>query len=169
MRPDDGPDDGPWTLPGVYLLADSGLADSGVAENGGAESGGGEVAVPGLTLTFLETGVVLMGADGETVWESRWSEVAEISPAGSSVLPDGGPALQLLAVERSGRRWCCLVVPTEDTEATAASVRQWARSHGLRSRSGPPAVRTSLTVAVAVLVVAVVTLLLLSAAHVLSF
>ncbi len=93
-------------LPGVYLLADSGLADSGVAENGGAESGGGEVAVPGMTLTFLETGVALMGADGETVWESRWSEVAEISPSGSSVLPDGGPALQLLAVERSGRRWC---------------------------------------------------------------
>ena len=155
-------------LPGVYLLAESGPADRGVAENGRAESGGGEVAVPGLRLTFLETGIELVGADGETVWESGWSEVAEISPAGSSVLPDGGSALQLLAVERSGRRWS-LVVPTEDAEATAASVRQRARSHGLRSRSGPPAVRRSLTVAVAVLVVAVVTLLLLSAVHVLSF
>ena len=122
----------------------------------------------GLRLTFTDGGVELVGTGGDTVWECDWSDLAEMSPSGYAELPDGGDALQLLAVERSGRRWN-LVVPADDTETAAASIRSRARSHDVRSAPTTPAVRRSVTIAVAVLAAATLTVLLLSAAHVFTF
>jgi hypothetical protein len=163
------------TLPGVYLLTEgegreteTEHEDQGRHTEDESPTDTFEVGVPGLELTFLETGVELEDPGGRTVWECRWSDMAEMSPAGFAVLPDGGHALQLLAVERNGTRRH-LVVPTEDAEATAASVRRRARSHGLRSAGQSPAVRRTVTVAVAVMAVATVTVLLLAAVHVFSF
>ncbi len=151
-----GQEDGQWTLTGVYLLPD--------AVGGAAGSG----AVADLSLTFLDGGVELVGAGGDTVWACDWSDLAQMSPSGYAELPDGGAALQLLAVERSGRRWH-LVVPADDTETAAASIRSRARSHHVRSAAPTPAVRRSVTIAVAVLAAATLTVLLLSAAHVFTF
>ncbi len=151
-----GQEDGKWTLTGVYLLPDP--------DPDAVGSGAGE----GLSLTFLDAGVELAGAGGDTVWACDWSDLAEMSPSGYAELPDGGDALQLLAVERSGRRWH-LVVPADDTGTAAASIRSRARSHDVRSAPTTPAVRRSVTIAVAVLAAATLTVLLLSAAHVFTF
>jgi hypothetical protein len=120
-----------------------------------------------LSLSFLDRGVELEGPSGRTVWACEWSDMAEISSTGSAVLPDGGSAVQVLALERNGGEWH-FVVPTDDPEATASSIRHRARYHGLRSAAQPPAVRRVVMVAVALLVATTVTVLLLSAAHVLA-
>ena len=62
-----------WSVPDVYLLT--------------TESEG-ELAVPHLTLTFLDSGLELEKADGERVWDCGWSDLEEMSPVERSVLPD---------------------------------------------------------------------------------
>ena len=72
-------------MPDVYLLTE------------GQE---GEVAIPHLTLTFLDSGLALQKADGEPVWDSAWAELEELSPVERSMLPDGRAGVVITVVER---------------------------------------------------------------------
>ncbi len=76
-------------MPDVYLLTE------------GSE---GTVAVPDLTLTFLDSGVALDKADGDHVWSSPWDQLEEMSPVERSELPDGRSGVVIVVVERAGRR-----------------------------------------------------------------
>ncbi len=60
----------------------------------------GELAVPHLTLTFLDSGLVLDKVDGERVWDCDWAELEEMSPVERSVLPDGRAGVVIVVVER---------------------------------------------------------------------
>jgi hypothetical protein len=143
-----------WTFPDVYLLTD------------GAE---GEVAVPHLTLTFREHGLELDKPDGEAVWDCNWSELQEMTPVERSVLPDGREGVVIVVVERDRRRRHRFVLATDDAEATEESIRGRAGTHGLRTRWPRPAVSKLLMVAVIGALAVTMTLLLLSAVHVIHF
>ncbi len=144
-----------WIVPDVYLVRE------------GSE---GTVAVPDLTLTFHPEGVALAKSDGEAVWESPWSGLAELSAVERSVLPDGRDGVAIVVVERGddGRRHR-FVLPTTDLDRTEAAVRGRAAAHGLRTRTPRSPVSTSLTIGIVVLAMATLTVLLLSAAHVFRF
>src|SRR6202044_3054785 len=88
-----------WSVPDVYLLTE------------GRE---GEVAVPHLTLTFLDTGLALDKADGEPVWGSDWSGLEEMSPVERSVLPDGRAGVVIVVVEQGRQHSHRFVLGTED-------------------------------------------------------
>ena len=141
-------------MPGVYLLT------------AGPE---GELAVPHLTLTFLDSGLALDKADGNPVWDSSWAELEEISPVERSVLPDGRAGVVVVVVERGRRGRHRFVLATDDPVGTEAAVRARAAAHGLRTRSGRPAVSRLLMVGIVVAALATITALLLSAAHVIHF
>ena len=141
-------------MPDVYLLT------------AGPE---GEVAVPHLTLTFLDSGLALDKADGDPVWDSSWAELEEISPVERSVLPDGRAGVVIVVVERGRRGRHRFVLATDDPVSTEAAVRARAAAHGLRTRSGRPAVSRLLMVGIVLAALATVTALLLSAAHVIHF
>jgi hypothetical protein len=143
-----------WSVPDVYLLTE------------GRE---GEVAVPHLTLTFLDSGLALDKADGEPVWDSDWSELSELSPVERSVLPDGRAGVVIAVVERNGRQRHRFVLATDDAVATETALRHRAAAHGLRTRSGRPAVSRLLTVGIVLALLATMTVLLLSAVHVIRF
>ena len=98
-------------MPDVYLLTE------------GQE---GEVAVPHLTLTFLDSGLALEKADGEPVWDSAWAELEELSPVERSVLPDGRAGVVIMVVERGRRGRHRFVLATDDAAVTEAA-RQGAR------------------------------------------
>jgi hypothetical protein len=142
-----------WSVPDVYLLA---------------EGPDGDVAVPHLTLTFLEDGVALGKADGDPVWNSAWTDLEEISPVERSVLPDGREGVVIDVVERDHRRHR-FVLATNDTAATEQAIRDRALAHGLRSRTARRAVSRLLMVAVTVAALATLMALLLSAVHVIHF
>ena len=141
-------------MPDVYLLT------------AGPE---GELAVPHLTLTFLDSGLALDKADGDPVWDSSWAELEEISPVERSVLPDGRAGVVIVVVERGRRGRHRFVLATDDPVGTEAAVRARAAAHGLRTRSGRPAVSRLLMVGIVLAALATVTALLLSAAHVIHF
>ncbi len=141
-------------MPDVYLLTDG---------------RGGEVAVPHLTLTFFDTGLALAKADGEPVWDSDWSRLAELSPVERSVLPDGRCGVVIAVVERAGRHRHRFVLATDDAIATETAVRERATAHGVRTRSSRRAVSRLATVGVVLALLATLTVLLLSAAHVIRF
>jgi hypothetical protein len=143
-----------WSVPDVYLLA---------------ESGQGEVAIPGLTLTFLESGLALDKADGEPVWHSNWADLKELSVVERSVLPDGRDGVLIVVVERAHGRRHRFALGSDDPAATESATRRRARSHGVRTLSGRRAVSRVLTVCVAMAAPATLTVLLLSAAHVIHF
>jgi hypothetical protein len=143
-----------WSVPGVYLLT------------AGPE---GELAVPHLILTFLDAGLALDKADGDPVWDSSWAELEEISPVERSVLPDGRAGVVIVVVERGRRGRHRFVLATDDPVGTEAAVRARAAAHGLRTRSGRPAVSRLLMVGIVVAALATMTALLLSAAHVIHF
>jgi hypothetical protein len=142
-----------WSLPDVYLLA------------AGPK---GELAVPHLTLTFLESGLTLGRADGEPVWHSGWTELEEMSPVERSALPDGHAGVVIVVVERDRERHR-LVLTTDDAVSTEAAIRAFATAHGLRTRSARPAVSRLLMAFIVAAALATVTALLLSAAHVIHF
>jgi len=129
----------------------------------------GDLAVPHLTLTFLDSGLALDKADGNPVWDSSWAELEEISPVERSVLPDGRAGVVIVVVERGRRGRHRFVLATDDPVGTEAAVRARAAAHGLRSRSARPAVSRLLMVGVVVAALATLTALLLSAAHVIHF
>lgn len=129
----------------------------------------GDLAVPHLTLTFLDSGLALDKADGNPVWDSSWAELEEISPVERSVLPDGRAGVVIVVVERGRRARHRFVLATDDPVGTEAAVRARAAAHGLRSRSARPGVSRLLMVGVVVAALATLTALLLSAAHVIHF
>lgn len=143
-----------WSVPDVYLLTD------------GPQ---GDVAVPHLTLIFLEDGLALGKADGDPVWGSAWTELEEMSPVERSVLPDGRDGVVIAVVERGHHRRHRFVLATDDAVTMEQEVRSRALAHGLRSRSARRAVSRPLMVAVLLAALATVTALLLSAAHVIRF
>ena len=141
-------------MPDVYLLTE------------GPE---GEVAVPHLTLTFLDSGLALDKADGEPVWDSSWDGLEEMSPVERSVLPDGRAGVVIVVVERGRQHRHRFVLATDDAAATEAEIRGRAAAHGLRTRSARRAVSPSLLAVVVLAALAAMTALLLSAAHVIHF
>ena len=141
-------------MPDVYLLTE------------GQE---GEVAVPHLTLTFLDSGLALEKADGEPVWESAWAELEELSPVERSLLPDGRAGVVIMVVERGRRGRHRFVLASDDAAATEAALRARAAAHGLRTRSARRAVSRLLLAGVVLAALAAMTALLLSAAHVIHF
>jgi hypothetical protein len=143
-----------WTVPDVYLLTDG---------------SSGEVAVPHLTLTFRDTGLELDKPDGEAVWDCDWSELQEMTPVERSVLPDGRDGVVIVVVERDRRRRHRFVLATDDAEATEESIRGRAGTHGLQTRWPRPAVSKLLMVAVVGALAATLTVLILSAVHVIHF
>jgi hypothetical protein len=147
-------EDEAWTVPDVYLLT------------AGSD---GPVAVPHLRLTFREGGLELDKADGEMVWECDWSDLVEMAPIERSVLPDGKDGVVIVVIERDHRRRHRFVLATEDADATEEFIRGRAGSHGLRTRWPRPAVSRLLTLAIVAALAVTLTLLLLSAVHVIRF
>jgi len=130
----------------------------------------GRVAIPHLTPTFDAAGLALDKTDGEPVWFSGWDQLREVSPVERSVLPDGREGVVILVVERSGRRRRHrFVLATDDPRSTEASVRDRARSHGLRTSPERPAVSRAPNVSIVVAAAAVMAVLLLSAVHLINF
>jgi hypothetical protein len=144
-----------WTVPDVYLLI---------------EGAGGRVAVPHLTLTFLDSGLALDKTDGEPVWFSSWDQLHEMAPVEPSVLPDGRDVVVILVVQHRGRRGRHrFVLATDDPVPTEAAIRDRAAAHGLRTNSEKPAVSRPLTVSIALSAAAAMAVLLLSAVHLIRF
>ena len=129
----------------------------------------GELAVPHLTLTFLDSGLELDKAVGERVWDSDWAELEEMSPVERSVLPDGRAGVVVVVVERDRQDRHRFVLATDDPASTEAEVRARAAAHGLRTSSARPAVSRPLLVGILFAALATITALLLSAAHVIHF
>ena len=147
-------EDEAWTVPDVYLLT------------AGSE---GPVAVPNLRLTFRQSGLELDKADGELVWDCGWSDLVEMAPIERSVLPDGKEGVVMVVVERHRRRRHRFVLATDDPDATEDLIRGRAGTHGLRTRWPRPAVSRLLTLAIIAAFAVTLTLLLLSAVHVIHF
>jgi hypothetical protein len=147
-------DDEAWTVPDVYLLT------------GGSD---GPVAVPHLRLTFREEGLELDKADGDMVWDCDWSDLVEMAPTERSVLPGGKDGVVMVVVERDHRRRHRFVLATDDADATEDFIRRRAGRHGLRTRWRRPAVSRLLTVAIVAAFAVTLTLLVLSALHVIRF
>jgi hypothetical protein len=147
-------EDEAWTVPDVYLLT------------AGSE---GPVAVPNLRLTFRQSGLELDKADGELVWDCDWSDLVEMAPIERSVLPDGKEGVVMLVVERRRRRRHRFVLATDDPDATEDLIRGRAGTHGLRTRWPRPAVSRLLTLLIIAAFAVTLTLLLLSAVHVIHF
>ena len=143
-----------WTVSDVYLLT---------------EGSDGPVAVPHLRLTFRDRGLELDKADGELVWDCDWSDLVEMAPMERSVLPDGKEGVVIAVVERDRRRRHRFVLATDDPDATEDFIRGRAGSHGLRTRWPRPAVSRLVTVAIVAAFAITLTLLLLSAVHVIRF
>jgi hypothetical protein len=147
-------DEEAWTAPDVYLLT------------AGSQ---GPVAIPNLRLTFRDVGLELDKADGALVWACDWSDLVEMAPTERSVLPDGKQGVVMVVIERDRRREHRFVLATDDAAATEDLIRGRAGTHGLRTRGPRPAVSHLLVVAIVVAFAATLTLLLLSAAHVIRF
>ncbi len=141
-----------WSVHDVYFLT---------------EGEDGPVAIPNLTLTFLPSGVALAKADGRRVWRSSWARLEAMWPVERSVLPDGRDGVVIAVVQRGVRRQSRLVLPTDDAGATEATIRERTAAAGLRAQTPP--LSQVLTVSIAVAAVATMTVLLLSATHVIHF
>ena len=138
-------------MPDVYLLTDG-------------------LAVPNLTLHFLETGLALEKAAGGAVWECPWSDLAEMSVVERSVLPGGRDGVAILVLERGDdRREHRFVLATTDPAETESVIRGRAAAHGLRTTVPRSPVSKILTLGIVLLALATLTALLLSAVHVFRF
>jgi hypothetical protein len=142
-----------WTVSEVYLLT---------------EGSQGRVAIPNLQLRFSDDGVELAKEDGELAWHCAWNALDVLSTAGQSILPDGRQGVVMVIIEHGGRQHR-FVLPAVEPEMVQAEVRSRARAHRIQTFEPPAAVSRTLTVAVVVAALATVTVLLLSAAHVLHF
>jgi hypothetical protein len=143
-----------WSVPDVYLLT------------AGQE---GDMAVPHLTLTFLDSGLELDKAVGERIWDSGWAGLEEMSPVERSVLPDGRAGVVIVVLERDRKGRHRFVLATDDPLGTEAEIRARAAAHGLRTSSARPAVSRLLMLGIALAGLATITALLLSAVHVIHF
>jgi hypothetical protein len=140
-----------WTVPEVYLLT---------------EGPDGTVAVPALTLSFFTDGIEVDKADGEEVWSRAWTQLEEMSPTERSTLPGGGDGVVVLIVEREQRRRHRFVLGTGDPATTERFIGDLARAHDLATHRPARPVSRLLTAGIVVAFAAVMTVLLLSAAHV---
>ena len=138
-------------MPEVYLLT---------------EGPDGTVAVPALTLSFFADGIEVDKADGEEVWSRTWSQLEEMSPTERSFLPGGGDGVVVTIVEREQRRLHRFVLGTGDPDTTERFIADLARAHGLATHRPARAVSRLLVAGILVAFAAVMTVLLLSAAHV---
>jgi hypothetical protein len=143
-----------WTVTDVYLLT---------------ESADGTVAVPDLALRFSAEGIELDKADGSVAWDCRWDELEEMSPVERSLLPDGRDGVAIVVVERNGRRGHRFVLVTDEPDLTEGWIRERADAHGLRTSTPQARVSRLLLVAIGLALGATLTVLLLSAAHVIHF
>jgi hypothetical protein len=143
-----------WSVTDVYLLT---------------QSADGTVAVPNLALTFSVEGIELDKADGGVVWDCGWDELEEMSPLERSVLPDGRDGVAVVIVERDGRRGHRFVLAADDADLTEGWIRERAEAHGLRSATPQAPVSRLLLVTIGLALGATLTVLLLSAAHVIHF
>ncbi len=142
-----------WSVPDVYLLTQ------------GAE----RVAVPQLTLIFLPSGLELEKAGGELVWSCPWDDLEAMAPLQRSVLPDGRDGVLIVVTERGRRRRHRFVLAADDAASTETSIRSRAAAHGLRTNADRPAVSRRLTTLIVIAGAVTLSLLLLSAAHVIHF
>jgi hypothetical protein len=143
-----------WTVPEVYLLTEG-------------PDGAGTVAVPHLTLSFFRDGIEVDKADGEEVWSRSWADLTEMSPTGRSVLPGGGDGVVMTVTERaSPPRRHRFVLGTGDPDTTELFIRDLARAHGMSTPTPGRAISRLVTAGIVVAFAAVMTVLLLSAAHV---
>lgn len=133
------------------------------------QSADGTVAVPNLALTFSVEGIELDKADGGVVWDCGWDELEEMSPLERSVLPDGRDGVAVVIVERDGRRGHRFVLAADDADLTEGWIRERAEAHGLRSATPQAPVSRLLLVTIGLALGATLTVLLLSAAHVIHF
>jgi hypothetical protein len=85
------------------------------------------------------------------------------------VLPDGRSGVVIAVVERDGHRRHRFVLAADDADVTEGWIRDRAGSHGLRTTSPRAAVSRLLLVAIGLAFGATLTVLLLSAAHVIHF
>jgi hypothetical protein len=143
---------GAWRIADVFLLTD------------GTD---GRVAIPHLQLSFDTAGAELAKVDGQLAWQCAWGDLAQLWTGERSAHPDGGEGIVVVMVEKGGRRHR-FVLPTEEPEAAESKITELARAHGLPTRDAPPVSRT-LTVAVVLAAAATLTVLLLSATHVIHF
>ncbi len=138
-----------WTVSDVYVLTD------------GAQ---GRVAIPDLELRFMDAGIELSRNNGELAWHCAWSALDVLSTVGLSVLPDGREGVVLVVIEHGGRQHR-FVLPATDPDRVQSEVAARAREHRIQTFEPPAAVSRTLTVAVVVAAVATLTVLMLSAAH----
>jgi hypothetical protein len=143
----------PWTISDVFLIT---------------EGGQGRVAVPHLQLTCSSDGIEVTKEDGGLAWRCAWNGLDVLTTAERSLLPDGSDGVLLAVVERGGRQHR-FVLPDPEPGVVATEVRRWARAHRLQTFEPPAAVSRTLTVSVVVAAVATLTVLLLSADHLLHF
>jgi hypothetical protein len=92
-----------------------------------------------------------------------------MAPIERSVLPDGKDGVVMVVVERDRRKRHRFVLATDDADATEDLIRGRAGTHGLRTRWPRPAVSRLLTLAIIAAFAVTLTLLLLSAVHVIHF
>jgi hypothetical protein len=142
-----------WLLSEVYLLTD------------GRD---GRIAIPRLQLDLGPTGIRLAKENADIAWSCRWDALSELSSAERSVLPNGNEGVVLVMVERAGRRHR-FVIPTDEPTALESRLRRLAVNHRLYTRNPARAVSGGLTLAVVAGSVGTLTVLLLSAAHVIHF
>jgi hypothetical protein len=140
-----------WTASDVYLLT-----------NGSQ----GRVAIPHLEMRFVAAGVELTREDGEPAWRGTWDKLDVLTTAGQSILPDGRQGVVLVIIEHGGRQHR-FVLPTTDPDDVQREVHARARAHRIETFEPPAAVSRTLTVSVVVATAATLTVLLLSAAHIL--
>jgi hypothetical protein len=128
----------------------------------------GRVAIPHLQLTCNSEGIEVTKEDGDLAWRCAWSGLDVLTTAEPSLLPDGRDGVILAVMERGGRQHR-FVLPDPEPGMVAAEVRHWARAHRLQTFEPPAAVSRVLSVSVVVAALATVTVLLLSADHLLHF
>jgi hypothetical protein len=142
-----------WEVPDVYLVT---------------ESKDGRIAVPHLQLAFVAGGIEVSKLNGAMAWQCNWSDLDELSTAEHSVLPDGNVGLVVLVAEHGGMEHR-FIVPTDQPDEVERQVRAIALEHRIHTRLPVQSAPPFLTVAVAVATIATLTVLLLSAAHVIHF
>ena len=130
------------------------------------------MAVPHLTLTFLDSGLALDKADGEPVWDSGWDGLEEMSPVERSVLPDGRAGV-VIVVRRTvtvERRHRFVLGNRRRRSARRPQSEPAPRRTGCApGRPGRAVSRLLMVGDRALAALATMTALLLSAAHVIHF
>jgi hypothetical protein len=130
------------------------------------EGGHGRVAIPHLELRFLRAGIELAKEDGNLAWRCAWGDLDVLTTAGRSVLPDGRSGVVVVVIEHGGRQHR-FVLPTATPSEIDTEIAARAHAHHIQTFEPPAAVSRPLTLAVVVAALGTLSVLLLSAAHVL--